>query len=138
MSALVSFIALAIGCGGGGMAAVDGGGAGTDAPARDAGPVMPGEGDYFPPGTMFFQEVVSCAPGSVESDAIIVSLRAAGGWGNGDLFQIDFSIEVLEADASAPRMDFTETGDFYNPDCDHMPIPMPVGGALEGESGYEC
>jgi len=45
---------------------------------------------------------------------------------------------VLEADASTPFRAFTRTGDFYSPDCDHVPMPVPPGGALEGESGYEC
>jgi serine/threonine-protein kinase len=52
--------------------------------------------------------------------------------------QIDFTIEVLEADASAPFRTFTPTGDFYDPDCDFEPVPLPAGGALEGEDGYEC
>jgi serine/threonine-protein kinase len=52
--------------------------------------------------------------------------------------RIDFSIEVLEADAATPLRTFETTGDFYSPDCDEVPMPVPVGGALEGESGYEC
>ncbi len=59
------------------------------------------------------------------------------GWGNGRM-QIDFSIEVLRADASAPLLDFTTTSDFYTPDCDKTAVPVPTGGALEGESGYQC
>lgn len=116
----------------------DGGGvdAGQDAATgEDAGP--PGDGHYFPSGSFFTEDVSAAAPASY-SDDVIASLRAAGGWGNGDVFQIDFSIEVLSADASTPRMDFTETGDFYSPDCDHVPMPVPVGGALEGEDGYAC
>jgi serine/threonine-protein kinase len=87
---------------------------------------------------MFFQEDVSGVAPSPSSDAIIASLRNAGGWGNGDTMQIDFSIEVLAADASTPRMSFTETDDFYDPDCDRAMIPIPPGGAIEGEDGYEC
>jgi serine/threonine-protein kinase len=52
--------------------------------------------------------------------------------------RIDFSIEVLQADATTPFRTFTRTGDFYSPDCDHVPFPVPPGGALEGESGYAC
>jgi serine/threonine-protein kinase len=33
---------------------------------------------------------------------------------------------------------FTPTGDFYSPDCDHVPFPVPPNGALEGEQGYSC
>lgn len=80
---------------------------------------------------------VSTLPKSSTSDGIIQALGAAGGWGTGTL-RIDFSIEVLEADASTPFRTFTPTGDFYSPDCDHVPFPVPPGGALEGESGYQC
>ncbi len=102
----------------------------------DSGPPA-GDGHYFPAGSFITEDVSGVAPADY-SDAVIRSLRAAGGWGNGDTFQIDFSMEVLRADASTPRMDFTESGDFFSPDCDHVPIPVPVGGRLEGESGYRC
>jgi serine/threonine-protein kinase len=59
------------------------------------------------------------------------------GWGLGRM-QIDFSIEVLEADAAAPFRSFNPTDDFFTPDCDLEPVPVPPGGALEGESGYAC
>jgi serine/threonine-protein kinase len=52
--------------------------------------------------------------------------------------RIDFSIEVLQADANTPYKTFQTTGDFFSPDCDHVPVPVPVGGALEGENGYQC
>jgi len=53
--------------------------------------------------------------------------------------QVDFSIEVLEADASTPFRSFTPTGDFFDPDCDLVSsMPVPPGGALEGETGYQC
>ncbi len=64
-------------------------------------------------------------------------LAANGGWGTGAM-QIDFSIDVLTADASTPFLDFTPTGDFYTPDCDHVPFPVPAVGAVEGEQGYAC
>jgi serine/threonine-protein kinase len=137
---------LALGCDDGGGAA-DGGGrdAGPrpdSGPERDSGPrpdagSMPGDGHYFPAGS-FFTEDVSGEPAAADSDAIISALRSAGGWGNGDRFQIDFSIDVLTADASTPKTSFEPTGDFYDPDCDPAPMPVPVGGNLEGEDGYEC
>jgi serine/threonine-protein kinase len=80
---------------------------------------------------------ISSLPKSSTSDGIIQALAAAGGWGTGT-FRIDFSIEVLEANASTPFRTFTPTDDFYSPDCDHVPFPVPAGGALEGESGYQC
>jgi hypothetical protein len=72
-----------------------------------------------------------------QSDAIIAALQAHG-WGAGHM-QIDYSIHVMcDADGSAPRMPFTQTGDFYSPDCDSAPVPIPAGGHLEGETGYDC
>jgi serine/threonine-protein kinase len=72
------------------------------------------------------------------SEAMIAALAGRGGWGNGDLFQIDFSLVVLEAGADTPRRTFVPNGDFYEGDCDHVPVPVPAGGALEGEDGYAC
>jgi hypothetical protein len=62
-------------------------------------------------------------------------------------FQIDgpsdevdnqYGITILKADSSTPRQAFTPTGDFYSPDCDTAPPPLPVGGAIEAESSYAC
>ncbi|HEV7734516.1 MAG TPA: hypothetical protein VGR62_20250 [Candidatus Binatia bacterium] len=80
---------------------------------------------------------VSALTKSATSDGTIQALNAAGGWGAGAL-RIDFSIEVLEADGTTPFRTFTPTDDFYSPDCDHVPFPVPPGGALEGETGYQC
>jgi serine/threonine-protein kinase len=80
---------------------------------------------------------VSGLPKSPASDAIIGWLDHAGGWGNDGVLQIDFSIEVMDHDGSAPRA-FEPTDEFYSPDCDQVPFPLPAGGALEGESGYAC
>jgi serine/threonine-protein kinase len=80
---------------------------------------------------------VSSAPLDPQSAAMIAWLAGAGGWGTGAL-RIDFSIEVLRADASTPFYPFTPTADHYDPDCDVDPVPVPSGGALEGESGYAC
>ena len=102
--------------------------------------------DTPPAGAIFFYRVVpgafwkrdiSSAPADQQSGAIIAALAAAGGFGNGRL-QIDFSINVLTADASVPFQSFNPTADFYSPDCDLAPVPVPPGGALEGESGYAC
>jgi hypothetical protein len=81
---------------------------------------------------------VSALPKDEESDKIITWLNSNGGWGNGNKFQIDFSMEVLKADASVPMREFTTTADFYNPDCEHVPFPVPANGAIEGEQGYAC
>jgi hypothetical protein len=76
-------------------------------------------------------------PKATTSDAIIDWLDSNGGWGSGDM-QIDFSITLLTADASTPLKPFTATGDFYSPDCDQVPFPVPATGAIEGEQGYSC
>lgn len=80
---------------------------------------------------------VSALPRSASSDRVVHWLASHGGWGTGKL-RVDFSIEVLRADASAPLRTFTPTSEFYAPDCDHVPFPVPAGGALEGEDGYAC
>jgi hypothetical protein len=72
-------------------------------------------------------------PASAE---IIRALQDAG-WGSGD-FQLDWSLEVLEADADTPRLEFEPTEDFYSPDCDAVAIPVPADGNVEGEDGYAC
>jgi serine/threonine-protein kinase len=76
-------------------------------------------------------------PASSQSSTIINGLVAAGGWGTSG-FQMDLSITVQTATASTPYVAFTPTADFYTPDCDQVKMPMPVGGAVEGETGYAC
>ena len=104
-------------------------------PGGPGNPSTPG-GTYFPGGSVFYQDV-SELPVRDDSAATIAWLDDAGGWGGGR-FQIDFSIEVLTADESTPMRAFTTTDDFYEPDCDHVEVPVPETGALEGESGYAC
>ncbi|MDB4982639.1 MAG: hypothetical protein JWM82_3391, partial [Myxococcales bacterium] len=72
-----------------------------------------------------------------QSTAIIGALQAHG-WGAGRM-QIDTSIHVMcDAAGTAPKKAFTPTGDSYSPDCDLAPVPIPAGGHLEGEAGYDC
>jgi serine/threonine-protein kinase len=132
-------LAMVVGCGsgagGGGddvMGDPDGGGGSGDGP-----PFSQESGPYFTT-PMFWNRDVSMLPKATYSDATIAALRAAGGWGNGDTFQIDSSIDVLSANASTPTRTFTKTADFYSPDCDFVPMPVPVGGNVEGETGYAC
>jgi len=81
---------------------------------------------------------VSGYPKESMSDTIINGLVAAGGWGQGNQFLSDASIVILEDSGSAPTRTFTRTGDFYSPDCDNVPFPVPATGAIEGETGYAC
>jgi len=112
------------GGGGGGTGGAGGGGGGT-----------PGSG-LFPSTAPWYTDITN-APKDAQSDAAIAALQSKGGWGNGKM-QIDFSITVQHANASTPMMSFTKTSDWYSPDCDFTTVPVPTGGALEGESGYAC
>lgn len=81
---------------------------------------------------------ISNAKVAKNSKAIINWLKSqGGGWGRGR-FQIDFSMHVLRADQSTPMRSFTPTEDHYTPDCDTAKVPLPAGGAIEGETGYRC
>ena len=93
------------------------------------------EGHYFPNGAQWYQNVTDATVDG-DSRALIDALQSHG-WGMGR-FQIDFSISVLSADAGTERSEFTPTTDFYSPDCDQVPVPLPEGGHLEGESDYAC
>ncbi|WP_291185306.1 hypothetical protein [Dokdonella sp.] len=90
----------------------------------------------FPPGAVWNQDV-SRAPLAPNSASMVAALQGLGGWGNGDLFQIDFSMYVLHAQPGAPTLPVA--GEGSGPDCDSgFAFPLPPGGALEGESGYQC
>src|SRR4029077_5248382 len=88
---------------------------------------------YFPASAPWNQRA-DAMPGDSQSSAILASLPTFG-WGAGRL-QIDTSIHVMcDANGTAPKMAFTQTGDFYDPDCDSAPVPIPAGGHIEGETG---
>ena len=113
-------------------AGTDTGGAGSD--GGGGTPTAPGP--YFAQ-PMFFNRDVSAVPKSPSSASILSTLQSSGGWGTGRM-QIDFAIDVLQADAATPMRAFTPTADFYAPDCDHVAMPVPVGGNVEDEAGYAC
>lgn len=87
---------------------------------------------------MFFNRDVSREPIAADSASLVGALRAAGGWGNLDNMRVDFSIEVLRAGAAATMRTFTPNEYFETPDCDHVDVPVPATGNLEGETGYRC
>ena len=119
-----------------GLACAGSSGGSSPAGASSSGsPAAPAAGAYFPAEAVWYREVSSAAL-DPQSSAVIANLERAG-WGLGRM-QIDFSIEVLAADAGTPLRSFTATDDFFTPDCDQQPVPVPAGGALEGEEGYEC
>ena len=70
---------------------------------------------------------VSAAPVAEHSDAMLAELPKWGRTGN---FQIDFSFVVLDG-ANAPTVTFPP-GD----ENDDVPVPLPVGGLVEGGSDY--
>ncbi|HUS27288.1 MAG TPA: hypothetical protein VMZ53_02235 [Kofleriaceae bacterium] len=94
-------------------------------------------GPYFAT-PMFFNYDVSTLPKASNSATIISSLKAAGGWGNGNRMQIDFTLSVNKATSTTPKRTFTKNSDFYSPDCDTSAVPIPTGGNVEGNSGYVC
>lgn len=110
--------------------------ASVDIGQPDATVGAPSTGRYFPEGAFMYQSIEG-APLDPDSTRVTSWLRDNGGWGTGRM-RIDFSIEVLTATSDTARRSFQPTDEFYSPDCDPAPIPIPVGGALEGESGYAC
>jgi serine/threonine-protein kinase len=110
-----------------------GGRSGGTAAGADASP--PSAARFFPDAAPWYQDV-STAPLDPESPRVVAFLDAAG-WGTGAM-RVDYSIEVLEATPRTPLREFRPTAAFFVPDCDREPVPVPDGGALEGESGYAC
>lgn len=89
----------------------------------------------FPPGAPWNQ-AIDAAGLDAESGAIIAFL-AANHTGSAR-FQITFDFNILFADGATPHRAFAPTGDFFTPDCDTAPVPVPSIGRLEGESTYAC
>src|SRR4051794_18408091 len=92
----------------------------------------------FPSTAIWYQDI-SNSPVDSESEQVVNGVNAAGGFGHGNKMHIDFSIEVLHVDATVQRRTFTpRIEDFFVPDCDNVPIPVPPGGRVEGFSNYHC
>jgi hypothetical protein len=92
---------------------------------------------YFPPGAVWNQDV-SKAPVDPQSNTIISWLAGAGGWGNNRM-QVDFAIRVLQANATTPQVPFRRGDGFTMPDSDPVAtFPLPAGGGIEGQAGYQC
>lgn len=85
---------------------------------------------------------VSAAAKSDRSDAILQTLNDAGGWGNDNVLQTDFSISIFNADSNTPRMDVVGIENYCGggPDCDSVPTQMPVPGDanIEGSQDLSC
>jgi cellulose synthase/poly-beta-1,6-N-acetylglucosamine synthase-like glycosyltransferase len=92
---------------------------------------------YFPPGSVWTQDV-SHAPVDPQSSAIIGWLAYVGGWGHGRM-QVDFSMRVLQAAANTPKVPFHKGAGFMAANSDKVSeMPLPAGGGIEGQPGYEC
>ena len=94
----------------------------------------------FPPGAIWNQNIAA-APLSANSTSMI---NALGGWGNGNKFQIDFSLQTFpDAPVGSPMISIVphhEEGEYYSPDCEPLPtsMPVPAGAAFEGTNGLTC
>ena len=98
---------------------------------------VPAIAPYFPPGAIWTQDI-SHAPIDPQSSTIIHWLADAGGWGRGKM-QVDWSIRVLQAAPHTPLVPIHNARGFYYWNSDIVPsIPLPVGGGIEGSSGYQC
>ncbi len=92
---------------------------------------------YFPPGAIWNQDISHDAV-DPQSATIINWLSNAGGWGRGRM-QVDFSLRVLRADAGTPLVPHRVTEENPSPDADKVgKVPLPVGGGIEGQPGYQC
>lgn len=96
------------------------------------------------PASVWYQRVDNAAL-HPNSAGMIATLSGLGGFGNGRL-QIDFSIHINYADAGTATQPVVAipSGNpndaYYLPDCEPLgsAVPLPAGGAIEGETGYSC
>jgi hypothetical protein len=118
---------------------------GTQSTSATGNPTSTGAGT---PGGIFevvepWTKDVSGLLPDTRSDAIIGALESSGGWGNGNKFQIDFSIPLFFGDASTPRQTIVADPGGYcygGTDCDPVPLmmPLPANGNIEGSADYNC
>ncbi len=97
----------------------------------------------FPPGAVWHQNI-SAAPLHPNSTSMISTLAGLGGWGNGNRFQIDFSLHTYpNAPAGTPMRTVVPHAvfdEYYSPDCEDLPtsMPVPADAAFEGQNGLSC
>lgn len=130
---LAVMVVVSTSCGGGGV---------SNSGSRQAiALTTPRAGALFGPGQPWNTDVAT-ADVSYRSDAMVAALNRLGGWGNGDVFQTDFSMPILVADGSTTRREVTGTEDYCygGPDCDEVParIPIPDGAFMEGSDDLTC
>jgi serine/threonine-protein kinase len=131
---------------GGNAVAIGGAGGTTGAAGTSGSAAVAGSGGAAPTGMVpfpssapFYQDI-SKAKLDSQSEALIGALDAIG-WGDSNKrteLGIDFSFNINLAEPSCPRRAFTKSADFYSPDCDIAPVPVPTGGKGEGVDDYAC
>jgi hypothetical protein len=98
-------------------------------------------GGLFSAAVPWTKDVSGAAP-SDRSAAIIGALNGAGGWGNDNKLQTDFSITVFEADSSTPKVKVVGAEEYCygGPDCDDVPaeMPIPADATIEGSEDLTC
>jgi hypothetical protein len=110
-------------------------------PTRPPSPGTPSSGGLFA-GSQPWTTDVAGAPTSERSTAVLDALTRAGGWGNGNVLQVDFAMPVLTADAGTTRMTVVGAENYCSggPDCDAVPadVPVPEGAVMEGSQDLTC
>jgi serine/threonine-protein kinase len=113
-------------------------------------------GGYFPAGAPWYKDV-SGTNAKVASDSTAItqwmeSKAPPNGFGGAGMaqqhgyFTVDLSIVTIDVPAGTPKRTYQTVAAFHaSPDCDTAPIPVPMGGAVEGYtgslaglSGYQC
>jgi serine/threonine-protein kinase len=112
-------------------------GASSPASTPPAGPPANGADPIFTAANVWTQAVDGAAL-HPQSASMISQLVSLGGFGLGR-FQVDFSLVVLESPAGGSSAPFVQDPGYYTPDCDSLAsVPLPAGGAIEGQAGYAC
>ncbi len=97
----------------------------------------------FPSASVWHQSIAA-APLHANSTTMINALIGLGGWGNGNKFQIDFSLQTFPDAAPGtpmvPVIPHHAEDEYYDPDCEALPasMPVPAGAAFEGQGGLSC
>jgi serine/threonine-protein kinase len=118
-----------------GLALASGCNGGTHSTSTGPGP-QSGVG-IFPASSIFYEDIAQ-APLDPSWPQIQAAVDKLGGFPSGKIL-VDFSISVLSASPSVPPRMFTaDASTFFAPDCDTAPIPVPPGGAVEGQGDYAC
>jgi len=112
---------------------------GSSSPANSPPPGSPQNGaDPIFTAANVWTQAVDGAALHPQSIAMVSQLVSLGGFGLGR-FQVDFSMVVLDAAVGAAQAPFVPSPGYYSPDCDTLTsVPLPPGGAIEGQAGYSC